>query len=254
MNQQKTSAQLKALAKEQLLGNYGMIAGAFAVILAISFAVFSIAYTANVASLFGTALVDGGQVTPALISSLVIYFLIALIIIALFYCMEVGLVYMSIQISRGNQVEIKDVFFSFTHHPDKVLGMFFLFYFANILMNAPALIVSIIYRNEVSNLGSPMFFLYLILYLAASIGAVMLSLTYGLRYYFYCDHPEWKVLECIKQSRLILQGQKGRFFYIYLSFIGWYFLIFLSCGLALLWVRPYFFTVLANFYHELNGE
>ena len=83
MNQQKTSAQLKALAKEQLLGNYGKIAGAFAVILAIYFAVFSIAYTAGMAGLLGTALVGGGQVTPTLIGSFIILFLIALIIVAI---------------------------------------------------------------------------------------------------------------------------------------------------------------------------
>lgn len=254
MNQQKTSAQLKALAKEQLLGNYGKIAGAFAVILAIYFAVFSIAYTAGMAGLLGTALVGGGQVTPTLIGSFIILFLIALIIVALFYCMEVGLVYMALQISRGSKVEVKDVFFSFTHHPDKVLGLFFLFYFANILMSVPACAVEIIYSDEVMDIGSPMFLLYTILYLGAIVGSIMLSLVYGLRYYFYCDHPDWKALECAKQSRLILQGQKGRFFYIYLSFIGWYFLILLSCGLALLWVGPYFFTVLANLYRDLNGE
>ena len=156
MNQQKTSAQLKALAKEQLLGNYGKIAGAFAVILAIYFAVFSIAYTAGMAGLLGTALVGGGQVTPTLIGSFIILFLIALIIVALFYCMEVGLVYMALQISRGSKVEVKDVFFSFTHHPDKVLGLFFLFYFANILMSVPACAVEIIYSDEVMDIGSPM--------------------------------------------------------------------------------------------------
>lgn len=254
MNQQKTSAQFKALAKEQLLGNYGKIAGAFAVIIAIYFSVFSIAYAVGLGGIMTSALFGGFNITSTMIGSFVILVLIMLIIIALFYCMEVGLIYMSLQIARGNQIELKDVFFAFSHHPDKVLGLFFLFYFANILMSVPACIVQVVYENEIMNFGSPMFWLYLVLYLASIAGSVMLSLVYGLRFYFYCDHPEWKALNCAKQSRILLQGQKGRFFYIGLSFIGWYCLVLLSCGLAILWVGPYAITVLANFYRELNGE
>ncbi len=253
MNQQKTCAQLKVLAKEQLLGNYGKIAGAFAVIIAIYFAVFSVAYGFGVAGLMGAAFFGGSHITSAMIGSIIILFLIMLIIVALFYCMEIGLIHMAIQIARGNQVELKDVFFVFSHHPDKALGLFFLFYFANILMSIPACVVQIVYADDITNFG-PMFLLYIVLYIGSIVGSVMLSLVYGLRFYFYCDHPDWKALDCAKQSRIVLQGQKGRFFYISLSFIGWYFLVLISCGLAILWVGPYFMTVLANFYRELNGE
>lgn len=254
MNQQKTSAQLKALAKEQLLGNYGKIAGAFAVIVAIYFAVFSIAYTIGIAGVLASVAIAGTQVTGALIGSVLIIFLIVLIIVALFYCMEVGLIYMSLQISRGNKIELKDVFFAFTHHPDKVLGLFFLFYFLNILMSIPACVVEIVYAEEVTDIASPMFCLYIVFYLAALVGSVILSLVYALRFYFYCDHPEMKAFECMKQSRIALRGQKGRLFYIGLSFIGWYCLVLLSCGLAAFWVTPYALTVLANFYRDIRGE
>lgn len=254
MNQPKTSAQFKALAKEQLLGNYGKIAGAFAIILAIYFTVFSIAYTVGMASIFGTVLFGSRQITSAMIGSTIIGILIALIIAALFYCMVVGLIYMALQISRGNKVELKDVFFSFSHHPDKVLGLFFLFSFINLLISAPASAFQIIFDKEVMDIGSTMFWLYIVLYLATIVGSTMLSLVYALRFYYYCDHPDMKALECARQSRIVLRGQKGRLFYIALSFIGWYCLVLLSCGLAVLWVAPYALTVLANFYRELNGE
>ncbi len=254
MDQQKTSAQLKALAKEQLLGNYGKIAGAFAVILAIYFTVFSIAYAAGMASIIGTAFVVGRQATSTTIVSSIIVILITLIIAALFCCMEVGLIYMALQISRGNKVELKDVFFSFSHHPDKVLGLFFLFSFINLLISAPVSALQIIFEEEVMDIGSTMFWLYIVLYLVSIVGSGILSLVYALRFYYYCDHPDMKALDCARQSRITLRGHKGRLFYMALSFLGWYCLVLLSCGLAALWVTPYALTVLANFYRELNGE
>lgn len=48
-----------------------------------------------------------------------------------------------------------------------------------------------------------------------------------------------------------MSGNKGRLFYIYLSYIPFLFLGTLSCGIALLWVIPYMNATLAEFYMDI---
>ena len=255
MNQKKSSAELKSLAKEQLLGNYGRFVGAFAVIYAIYFALFSIAYVVMAASMIGSLFIGGGDdFSPALIASVIMTFIVFFIIMALFYCMSIGLIYMALQLSRGLKIDIKDVFFAFTHHPDKALGMIFLLFIINLLLSVPAIIAEFVFMDTITDLTSPGFWIYLILYIGAIVATTIVSLICSLCFFYYVDHPDMKVFECIRQSYTHMQGQKGRLFYIYLSFFGWYALVLLSCGLAAFWVVPYALTVLANFYRDVNGE
>ena len=58
----------------------------------------------------------------------------------------------------------------------------------------------------------------------------------------------------LKISRQIMKGNKGRLFYIYLSFIGLQILCLLSLGIRSLWVYPYQSQTLVIFYLDVVGE
>ena len=51
-----------------------------------------------------------------------------------------------------------------------------------------------------------------------------------------------------------MDGHKGRLFWLDLTFIGWYFLVALTLGIAYLWVAPYISATKAAFYEDLQAH
>jgi len=64
----------------------------------------------------------------------------------------------------------------------------------------------------------------------------------------------WESWRHIGESARLMKGNKGRIFYIILSFIGWMCLGMLSFGSGLLWVIPYMQQTLIQFYLDVKGE
>lgn len=60
-----------------------------------------------------------------------------------------------------------------------------------------------------------------IVILAAYIWLFIKSLSYGLGMYLAIDNPNMKPLDCVNKSKELMDGNKGRLFCLYLSFIGW---------------------------------
>ena len=48
-----------------------------------------------------------------------------------------------------------------------------------------------------------------------------------------------------------MEGNRWRYFCLCLSFIGWFFLGAVTCGLAFIFVMPYFYVAQAAFYEDL---
>lgn len=72
----------------------------------------------------------------------------------------------------------------------------------------------------------------MILGIVSTILAVFVQMWYALALYLLLDHPQMKARESLKISRQIMKGNKGRLFYIYLSFIGLQILCMLSLGIG----------------------
>ncbi|MCQ2344663.1 MAG: DUF975 family protein [Paludibacteraceae bacterium] len=68
------------------------------------------------------------------------------------------------------------------------------------------------------------------------------------------DNPDIGIRESYHQSKMMMEGNRMRFFLLDLSFIGWYLLSIVTFGIALLWVLPYHQTSRAHFYNELKEE
>lgn len=60
-----------------------------------------------------------------------------------------------------------------------------------------------------------------IVVLVAYIWLFIKSLSYGLSMYIAIDNPTMKPLDCVNKSKELMDGNKGRLFCLYLSFIGW---------------------------------
>lgn len=72
------------------------------------------------------------------------------------------------------------------------------------------------------------------------------------------DHPDWTAMQCIRESKRLMKGQKMNLFVLDLSFFGW---ILLSSFAAMItfipvmdiWLTPYMQVTECHFYNELVG-
>jgi len=71
-------------------------------------------------------------------------------------------------------------------------------------------------------------------------------------YYIMNDNPGLKPLEAIEQSKKMMYGNKGRLFYLWLTFIGWFFVGVLTLGIGFLFLLPYYNATITNFYEDIK--
>lgn len=64
-------------------------------------------------------------------------------------------------------------------------------------------------------------FLWTLLFIVPGIIAIY---RYSQAFYLQVDHPDWSATQCINESKMLMIGNKGKLFYLNLTFIGWYFL------------------------------
>jgi len=84
------------------------------------------------------------------------------------------------------------------------------------------------------------------------IPGIVKSLSYSMAFFILRDNPQISATEAITRSRKMMKGYKGKLFGLQLSFIGWGFLCILSLGIGFLWLLPYIYLSIANFYEELK--
>ena len=85
------------------------------------------------------------------------------------------------------------------------------------------------------------------------IPGLVKSYSYMMVPYILLDDPELKGTEAITRSRQMMNGNKWRAFMMDLSFIGWWLLSLLTCGLVgVLYSTPYRLSAKAALYHELK--
>ena len=61
-------------------------------------------------------------------------------------------------------------------------------------------------------------------------------------------------IDCMKASCALMKGNKMYLFVLMLSFIGWFILGEIPCGIGMLWVCPYYNITLGNFYDQLKDS
>ena len=85
--------------------------------------------------------------------------------------------------------------------------------------------------------GFGFFFKTLLLYVVMSIfiflwmlllivPGIIAALRYSQAFYILADDPSKDIMQCIKESKEMMKGNKAKFFCLQLSFIGWYLLLF----------------------------
>ncbi|MGM9902698.1 integral membrane protein [Enterococcus sp. 10A9_DIV0425] len=91
------------------------------------------------------------------------------------------------------------------------------------------------------------------------IPGIIKSYSYSQSYFIYYDivtqtGEKPKVLDTITASRKVMDGYKGKLFWLDLSFIGWHILALATLGIGYLWLNPYISATKAAFYNQLPKD
>ncbi len=233
-NRYKSSAELKAIAKERLFGKYGTVIGASVLVLAIT----------SFITLFSTIFIDTNK-----ISGVIANFIISFIISLFAALLTSGEKYLYLKVACGQPVTISDVFYGFKFYPNKaVMIQLFISALLYLFMLPMTILAYMVMRNPDNSLLMLGYSLSMILY---GVAAMIVELVYFLTFYLLHDFPGYSVTELLSMSRRLMKGSKGRLFYLMVSFFPLFLLGALSCGAAYLWIIPYMNTTMAEFFLDL---
>lgn len=82
--------------------------------------------------------------------------------------------------------------------------------------------------------------------------SIYLSFCFVAVPYIYKENKDMSIIEIMKLSNQMMKGHKIEYFVLDLSFIGWYLLSTLTCGLLLIWVLPYSSFTMAKYFLDLK--
>ena len=85
------------------------------------------------------------------------------------------------------------------------------------------------------------------------IPGLILSIMYSQSYYILAENPNIGIVECLRESRLIMDGQKWNYLVLMMSFILWILLTIITFGIAGLYVIPYYELTFTNFYLDIKN-
>lgn len=238
MSMKRTSAELKRLSREQLNGHWGFAIGVNLLMQLIFSAV---------AMPFYFLFLFSGRGAFQFVAYLVGIVFIGAVAMVL----QCGIIQIYFSFARKQEPSIGMMFAEFTRRPDRYVLGYFLLFGIELLCVLPGTVCWII--GGTSGMLLAMLigtFLYI-----AGIGVMLLlALRLALVFYLMVDHVDMGIMDAFRRSAELMEGNKGRLFYICLSFLGWSVLGMLSCGLGMLWVMPYMTQVSVNFYREVTGE
>jgi len=86
------------------------------------------------------------------------------------------------------------------------------------------------------------------------IPGIIKAIAYSQMFYLINEYPDMSIPKSMNISKVITRGHKGELFAMYLSFIGWALLACLTCGIGMIWLKPYFRMTTVNAYHALMKD
>ena len=95
------------------------------------------------------------------------------------------------------------------------------------------------------------YFLWTLLFI---IPGIIKAIAYSQMFYILAENPNISVSKAMRMSIEMTKGHKADIFMTYLSFIGWFLLSCLTCGILFIWTVPYIQLTFVNVYQYLKSE
>jgi len=233
MNQFKTTAELKGIAKVHMFGRYRSAIGAYVLM--------------NLILISITLLIRNVMPTSAAFSVLSAVFTL-LISIPVEGILRSGFCFMFLNIACERPVVSSYLFYGFTHDTSKAVCLQSIIAALQIVSLVPASVGIVLYQR----LGNPILILIAgILVVVSIVAYAYVSLVYIPVFYLLHDFPEYTVDQILKKSRELMKGSMLRALYLAVSFIPISLLMILSLGVGALWVEPYKEATYTEFFLDL---
>jgi len=103
--------------------------------------------------------------------------------------------------------------------------------------------------------GAYFFFMlfYLLWFMLFIIPGIIALFRYAMAFFIIADDEDCGPLEAITRSKLMMKGNKWKYFCLNCRFIGWSLLaFFFTFGIGFLWLVPYMQTAQAKFYEDIK--
>lgn len=234
----KTSSELKRMARETLSGRWGIPVAA-SLLATLLPTLCMLPFTVNVEH----------PTTSQSITMNLASFIITLLQIIL----TSGVLSLHLNMSRKQSYSLNDLTYGFRQRPQRFVGAYLLLTLISMLPVIPGsilVVTSIVFSYTSSFLG----FVGIILLIVGIVFTIIIELQYSLIFYLLVDFPNEKVTDLFKRSKYLMNGNKGRAFYLSLSFIGWILLGVCSFGIGLLWIYPYMIQTQTCLYLDIYDE
>ncbi len=247
-SQYKSNAELKYLARTQMMGRFGLLIGTMLITFLISFFCSSILISGNY----------------------FVNYLVSFIIQVILSVLQVGTTLIYMKSSCSMPAQIGDLFDGFRNHFSTALKIGLLFTFINTVCMIPCDIMNMTLLNsadlmvpeitETTTLNEMMKFYsvfysimgtYYLSLLACSLVSFLLRLVFVPAYYIMLDFPDWSAMKILKKSVEVMHGNKLRYVLLQISFLPILLLSVFTCGLTLIWVIPYMQMTNTNFYLDM---
>lgn len=231
-----TAPQLKASARGHLTGRYSVVIIAYMMAtLLTNIPSLVISYTVNTNTLAGN-LIDTGV-------TLILNFILTIFL--------VGQNHICLRCARSKEAfPVSEMWYGFKGRADKIIITYFLYFIRFLIYSVPFIAALACYLKA----GSPVLFgtLAVIFLIFMIVMWIKIELDYALTFFLIIDYPEESPGKLLRHSRQLMKGNRGRLFYLQLSFIGMYLLVLLSFGFAMFWVYPYTRMTFTEFYLDVN--
>lgn len=86
------------------------------------------------------------------------------------------------------------------------------------------------------------------------VPGIVAALSYSQVFYILAEDKTISAKDALKKSKVIMNGNKKKLFYLSLRFLGWFLLCLLTVGIGFLWLLPYMCTTMAKFYDDILGK
>ena len=187
MNHFKSSAELKASAREHLLGHYGTVIGAFLIVAAITSAVtLAVSLIVDINTIPGT----------------VIYYAIMFLVSVLTGLFSSGSAYLYLKLICGRPVSVGDLFYGFQLCPDKAIIIQAWITLITYLSNLPQIILNCLILANITNTDKILRYMlpYALSMILSGVVSVMLSLFYAQTYFLLHDFPQYTAKELLQKA------------------------------------------------------
>ena len=136
--------------------------------------------------------------------------------------LALGVIIFSLNISRGNNPKVEDIFEGFKNFKSSVgaylLMLLFIFLWSLLLV----------------------------------VPGIIAAFSYSMTFYILADDPSISPMEAIDKSIAMMKGNKWKYFLLCLRFLGWAILCLLTFGIGFLWLTPYVQVSIAKFYDDIK--